>query len=115
MTCLKRLVCLLCIPCLAAMYTPAQAEVSNLSLNAQLLLASRQADAAQVKRLLGLGAAADSRNRLGKTALLMACERGDVALAELLLDRGASAAIASVAGVTPLMAASTASRCGDEA
>jgi ankyrin repeat protein len=94
---------------LAALGAPgfahAQAE-SNPSLNAQLLVAARQGNLAQVERALDAGAAPGSRNRLGKTALLLAAEKGNLPIVETMLKRGADVNQASLEGVTPLMAAS---------
>jgi ankyrin repeat protein len=95
-------------PVLAALGAPgfahAQAE-SNPSLNAQLLVAARQGNLAQVERSLDAGAAPGSRNRLGKTALLLAAEKGNLPIVEAMLKRGADVNQASLEGVTPLMAA----------
>ena len=52
----------------------AQAD-SNLTVNAQLLVAARQADAESVKKSLDRGAAPNSRNRSGKTSLFLAIEK----------------------------------------
>src|SRR4051812_14911742 len=60
----------------------------NPNVNAQLLVAGRNKDAAAVQRALARGAAPDSRNRLGKTVLLMACERSDEPLARTMLEAG---------------------------
>lgn len=76
------------------------------SLNAQLLVAARQGDAARVRQLFDRGAAANARNRLGKTVLLIAAERGDAPMAESALRAGAAVDLAALDGVTPLMAAS---------
>lgn len=77
----------LVVACVVASPAAAQAP-TNPNLNAQLLVAARQSDAARVERALAQGAAPNSRNRLGKTALLMAAEKGDLALAERLLAAG---------------------------
>ena len=60
--------------CLLSGVAAAQAP-SNPNLNAQLLVAGRQGDLAQVSQALARGAAPNSRNRIGKTVLLMASEK----------------------------------------
>ncbi len=56
---------------------PSAAE-QDLSVNARLLLAARNADAAALDRELKAGAAANARNRLGETALLIALKKNDL-------------------------------------
>jgi ankyrin repeat protein len=96
---------LLAIALAAPLDAAAQAP-TNPSLNAQLLVGARQGDLAQVERVLGAGAAPESRNRLGKTALILAAEKGNLAIVEAMLKGGADVNQASLEGVTPLMAAS---------
>jgi uncharacterized protein len=84
----------------------AQAQAaSNPAVNAQLLVAARQNDMAQLERMLAQGAAPNSRNRLGKTALLIAVEKGNLRMAARLLEAGGDVNLASLERVTPLMAA----------
>ena len=89
---------------LAAGFAQAQAA-SNPAVNAQLLVAARQSDMAQLERMLAQGAAPNSRNRLGKTALLIAVEKGNLRMATRLLEAGSDVNLASLERVTPLMAA----------
>ena len=79
----------------------AHAADSDLSVNARLLLAARNSEAAGVERALKSGAAVDSRNRLGETALLIALKKKNLAIAKTMLDAGADPNIAAVNGVTP--------------
>src|SRR5690348_8613673 len=83
----------------------ARAAESDLSVNARLLLAARNGDAAMVGRMLKEGAAVNARNRLGETALLVALKKSDATIAKAMLDAGTDVNIAAVNGVTPLMAA----------
>jgi ankyrin repeat protein len=83
----------------------ARAAESDLSINAQLLLAARNSDVAGVERTLKSGASVDSRNRLGETALLIALKKKDLVVAKAMIDAGTDPNIAAVNGVTPLMAA----------
>src|SRR6185503_16374275 len=86
---------------------PAVAQAAgNPNLNAQLLIAAREGDAARVDRVLAQGAAPDARNRVGKTSLWISSERGRLDLVERLLAAGADPNLAALDGVTPLMAAS---------
>ncbi|MEO7246330.1 MAG: ankyrin repeat domain-containing protein [Rubrivivax sp.] len=80
--------------------------VTNPNLSAQLLVAARQGDLAQIERTLSQGAAPNARNRLGKTPLLIACEKGNEVMAARMLMAGADVNLASLERVTPLMAAS---------
>jgi ankyrin repeat protein len=83
----------------------ARGAEQDLSVNARLLLAARNGDAAGLERALKGGAAANSRNRLGETALLIALKKGDLAMAKVMLDAGTDVNLPAVNGVTPLMAA----------
>ena len=76
--------------CALLVASPSLAQTAtNLSVNAQLLVAARHGDQKAVERALSQGAVPNSRNRLGKTPLLMASEKGNVALAETMLKAGA--------------------------
>lgn len=92
----------LCIATTAAAQAPSQ---ENLSTNARLLMAARNADADALRRELANGAAIDSRNRLGETVLIVALKKDRTDLAVIALDAGADANLAAVNGITPLMAA----------
>jgi len=83
----------------------AQAE-SNPSVNAQLLVAARNTDAAAVKQSLDRGAVPNSRNRLGKTSLYIAIEKDRMDIAHMLIAAGADVNLPSLEKVTPLIAAS---------
>src|SRR6266508_3286853 len=85
-----------------AIAMPAHAAEDDLSVNARLLLAARNADAGGVDRALKSGAAANSRNRLGETALLIALKKNDLGLAKTMLDAGTDINLAAINGVTPL-------------
>jgi uncharacterized protein len=84
---------------------PAAAAESDLSVNARLLLAARNGDAAGLDRALKAGGSPQARNRLGETALLIALKKGDLAMAKTMLGAGTDVNQAAVNGVTPLMAA----------
>lgn len=58
--------------------------------NAALFDAVRERDAAEVKRLLTLGARADASDKYGKRVIDVAARRGDVAVLKLLVNAGAS-------------------------
>jgi hypothetical protein len=81
------------------------AAEQDLSVNARLLLAARNADPAALARELGQGAAVNARNRLGETALLIALKKNELGMAKTMLEAGADVNLAAVNGVTPLMAA----------
>jgi ankyrin repeat protein len=83
----------------------AQAE-SNPSVNAQLLVAARNTDAAAVKQSLDRGAVPNSRNRLGKTSLYISIEKNRMDIAHMLIAAGADVNLPSLEKVTPLIAAS---------
>jgi ankyrin repeat protein len=80
-------------------------RADDLSVNEKLLAAVRANDDAGVARALDMGAAVDSRNRIGDTPLISACKKGQAPLARLLIEHGANVSQADVQGVTPLMAA----------
>src|SRR5690242_232154 len=84
---------------------PALAADQDLSVNALLLVAARNGDAAGLERALGSGASPNARSRIGETALVIALKKGDVAMAKRMLEAGTDVNIAAVNGVTPLMAA----------
>jgi ankyrin repeat protein len=67
----------------------AQAD-SNLTVNAQLLVAARQADAEGVKKSLDRGAAPNSRNRSGKTTLFLAIEKNRMDIVQMMINAGAT-------------------------
>ena len=79
---------------------------SNPSVNAQLLVAARNADAEGVKKSLDRGAMPNSRNRLGKTSLYISIEKNRIDIANMLIDAGADVHLPSLEKVTPLIAAS---------
>jgi ankyrin repeat protein len=81
------------------------AQGVELSVNARLLAAARNDDAAGIDRALRDGAAIDSRNRLGESALLIVLKRHRPDLALRLIDAGANVNQPAINGVTPLMAA----------
>jgi ankyrin repeat protein len=83
----------------------AQAAEQDLSVNARLLLAARNGDAAGVDRALKAGASPNARNRLGETVLVIALKKNDLTMATTMIDAGADVNRAAVNGVTPLMAA----------
>jgi ankyrin repeat protein len=58
----------------------AVAEITEKSLNAQLLDYARQGDADRVSSLLAKGANVNSRNRLGRTALHIFAAAGSLAI-----------------------------------
>jgi ankyrin repeat protein len=91
--------------CIAVAASAQSAGDENLSTNARLLMAARNADADALKRELGKGAAIDSRNRLGETTLIIVLKKDRVDLAAIALDAGANVNLAAVNGITPLMAA----------
>src|SRR5262245_40972893 len=100
----QRFTTLMVVAALAAS-THALGAEADLSVNARLLLAARNGDAASVDQSLKAGAAANARNRLGETALLIALKRNDSAMAKAMLDAGTDVNLAALNGVTPLMAA----------
>jgi len=77
----------------------------NLSVNARLLIAARNADPTGIDRALAAGANVNSRNRLGESALVILLKNNKVELAQKLLAAGADVNLAAVNGITPLMAA----------
>jgi uncharacterized protein len=81
-------------------------HADDMGINEKLLAAVRANDDAGVVRALELGAAVDSRNRIGDTPLISACKKGQAPLARVLIEHGANVSQADVQGVTPLMAAS---------
>src|SRR5512141_2615971 len=82
-----RAACSIVIAAAAALAAPlAVAAESDLSVNALLLVAARNADAPALDRALGNGASPNARNRLGETALLIALKKDDVAMARRMLD-----------------------------
>jgi ankyrin repeat protein len=81
------------------------ADDDNLSVNARLLIAARNADSTGIDRALAAGANVNSRNRLGESALVILLKNNKVELAQKLLDAGADVNLAAVNGITPLMAA----------
>src|SRR5882724_1450801 len=89
----RLLAVMICLVCASA---PAQDYVP---VNLQLLTAARAGDLAAVQRLLGDGAAINSRNRLGETALMVAIKRGHDAMASWLLEHGADVKQANLVGV----------------
>jgi uncharacterized protein len=91
--------------CIAAPAVAQGAAQDNLSTNARLLVAARNADAAALQRELANGAAIDSRNRLGETTLVIVLKKDRPDLAVIALDAGADVNLAAVNGITPLMAA----------
>ena len=62
---------------LSVLSPTAGAAEQDLSLNARLLLAARNGDAAGVERAMKAGASVNARNRLGETVLVVALKRGD--------------------------------------
>src|SRR5437868_14650136 len=66
----------------------ALAAESDLSVNARLLLAARNSDAAGIDRALSAGASPDARNRLGETALVIALKKKDIPNARRMLEAG---------------------------
>jgi ankyrin repeat protein len=103
---LDRRICLLVAAALWTGVATAQ-TTPHPNVNARLLVASRQGDAALVLQLLQAGADVDARNRFGKTPLHTAAEKGQTELVAALLKAGANARTASVNDrVTALMAAS---------
>ena len=95
----------LAAPTLSGIHRTAIAAEQDLSVNARLLLAARNADPAALARELKQGAAANARNRLGETALLIAIKKNELGMAATMLDAGTDINLAAVNGVTPLMAA----------
>ena len=91
--------------CIAAPAVAQGAQQDNLSTNARLLVAARNADEAALKREIANGAAIDSRNRLGESTLVIVLKKDRPDLAVLVLDAGADVNLAAVNGITPLMAA----------
>ena len=77
----------------------------DLSVNARLLVAARDADAAGLERALASGASVNSRNRLGESALVILLKNNHVDIAQKILAAGADVNLAAVNGTTPLMAA----------
>jgi hypothetical protein len=90
---------------LLGIHPTAIAAEQDLSVNARLLLAARNADSVALARELKQGAAADARNRLGETALLIALKKNELGIANTMLVAGTDVNLAAVNGVTPLMAA----------
>jgi ankyrin repeat protein len=78
----------------------------NLTVNAQLLVAARQADAEGVKKSLDRGAAPNSRNRSGKTTLFLAIEKNRLDIVHIMINAGGDVNLPSLEKVTPLIAAS---------
>jgi serine/threonine-protein phosphatase 6 regulatory ankyrin repeat subunit B len=70
---------------------------------AELLLAARDGNAAEVRRLLDDGVQAQASDLEGNTALLWACHRGDLAMAQALLAKGANPDVRNDKGRTPLL------------
>src|SRR2546428_9997243 len=68
---------------------PVLAGAQDLSPNAQLLVAARQGDLASAKRLLGGGAAVNSRHRPGDTPALIGPESGNGGMGRPPGGRGA--------------------------
>jgi len=81
------------------------ASDDDLSVNARLLVAARNADGPAIERALQQGAAINSRNRLGESPLLIVLKKDRIDLARLLIDAGADVNQPALNGVTPLMAA----------
>lgn len=81
-------------------------NVSNLAINAQLLVSARQADLNQITRLIEEGASPNSRNRLGKTTLFISIEKNRSDIVKYMLKSGADVNLSTVDMVSPLMAAS---------
>jgi ankyrin repeat protein len=103
---LSHLLAFVCL-CLAGVATPAWAQTaSNPSVNAQLLVAARNADAEGVKKSLDRGAMPNSRNRLGKTSLYLSVEKNRIDIGTMLIAAGADVNMPSLEKVTPLIAAS---------
>ena len=103
---LSHLLAFACL-CLAGFATPAWAQTaSNPSVNAQLLVAARNADAEGVKKSLDRGAMPNSRNRLGKTSLYLSIEKNRIDIGTMLIAAGADVNMPSLEKVTPLIAAS---------
>ena len=71
----------LAAPSFLASIRVALAAEEDLSVNARLLLAARNADPAALARELKQGAAANARNRLGETALLIAIKKNELGMA----------------------------------
>ena len=82
----------------------AQTEITP-GVNAQLIVAARQGDLAGIQKSLALGAAPNSRNRMGKTPLFLGIEKNRQDMVQLMLDSGADVNMATVEMVTPLIAA----------
>ena len=77
----------------------------DLTLNAQLLVASRNDDVATVRRVLENGAAPNSRNRGGDTALLIFARKGRADMVELLIAKGADVNLQNLEKESPLVTA----------
>ena len=95
----------LAAPALLGIPSAALAGEQDLSVNARLLLAARNADSAALARELKQGAAPNARNRLGETALLIALKKNELGMANTMLEAGTDINLAALNGVTPLMAA----------
>ena len=90
----------------AGLCMPVAAQISpHQSVNAQLLVATRQVDLEGIQKSLERGASPNSRNRDGKTALFMGIEKNQIAIVRMMLAAGPDVILASLEKVTPLIAA----------
>jgi ankyrin repeat protein len=97
---------------LAASITTLLASASWQAAAATVAGAAREADAAEVRKLIAAGADVNAPEADGSTALLWAAHQGSPEIVSLLLKAGADPNAANNFGVTPLLEAS---RYGDAA
>jgi ankyrin repeat protein len=99
----KRQLSWLILPVFLLVFLPAPAGAEDL--NAALLAASLQGDAAKVQELISRGADVNATDPDGRTPLLNAVEKGKIDSVKLLLDKNARINVKTKTGGTPLILA----------
>jgi ankyrin repeat protein len=99
----KRQLSLVILPVLLLIFLAAPVVAADL--NAALLAASLQGDAAKVQELISQGADVNTTDPDGRTPLLNAVEKGKIDIVKLLLDKNALINVKTKAGGTPLVLA----------
>lgn len=99
----KRQLSLLILPVLLLIFLAVPGMVEDL--NAALLAASLQGDAAKVQELISQGADVNATDPDGRTPLLNAVEKGKIDIVKLLLEKNALINVKTKAGGTPLVLA----------